>query len=91
MKIKSILSHAVAKPVIAGLTAGLLDRYFMNNTNTRSNLMFGGAVGAGIFSVSWVEPVVSKLFPTILETHWRVVSLRLRVVVELRMHSIILF
>ena len=64
MKIKSILSHAVAKPVIAGLTAGLLDRYFMNNTNTRSNLMFGGAVGAGIFSVSWIEPVVSKLFPT---------------------------
>ena len=64
MKIKSILSHAVAKPVVAGLTAGLLDRFLMNNTNTKSNLMFAGAVGAGIFSVSWVEPVMTKMFPT---------------------------
>jgi hypothetical protein len=58
------LSHAVAKPVVAGVTAAVADHFFMKNTNINSNVYFGAAVGAGIFSVSWVEPIVGPLFPT---------------------------
>ena len=60
----SYLSHAVVKPLVAGITAGALDHFLMKNTDLKSCAMLGGAVGAGIFSVSWVEPIVSPLFPT---------------------------
>lgn len=64
MSVKSYLSHAVAKPLFAGLSAGLIDHYYMGTTDMKQNLYFGGAVGAGIFAVSFVEPIVSPLFPT---------------------------
>jgi hypothetical protein len=64
MSVKSYLSHAVAKPLFAGLTAGLIDHYYMGTTDMKQNLYFGGAVGGGIFAVSFVEPLVSPLFPT---------------------------
>jgi hypothetical protein len=60
----SYLSHAVAKPLVAGVAAGIADHFFMKNTNMKSNAYFGAAVGAGIFSVSWIEPIVAPLFPT---------------------------
>ena len=64
MTVASYLSHAVVKPVVAGAVAGLADHLLMKNQNIKSCAMFGGAVGAGIFSVSWVEPLVSPMFPT---------------------------
>jgi hypothetical protein len=64
MSVKSYLSHAVAKPLFAGLTAGLIDHYYMGTTDMKQNLYFGGSVGAGIFAVSFVEPLVSPCFPT---------------------------
>ena len=64
MTVKSYLSHAVAKPLFAGITAGLADHLIMGNRNIKSCAMFGGAVGGGIFAVSWVEPIVSPMFPT---------------------------
>jgi hypothetical protein len=36
----------------------------MKNHDIKSNAYFAGAVGGGIFAVSWVEPIVSPLFPT---------------------------
>ena len=64
MTVKSYLSHAVAKPAVAGLAAAVIDHYVMGDVSYRRNAMFGGAVGAGIFAVSWVEPLVAPMFPT---------------------------
>lgn len=64
MKLSHYLSHAVAKPLVAGITAGIADHYVMKKTDLTSNLYFGAAVGGGIFAVSWVEPLVSPYFPT---------------------------
>lgn len=64
MKLKTFLSYAVAKPVFAGATAGILDRFLLKNTDTKSNLMFAGAVAGGLLAVSWVEPVISKISPS---------------------------
>ena len=64
MTAASYLSHAVAKPLFAGLTAAVADHYVMKNANIKGCAMFGAAVGGGIFAVSWVEPIVSPLFPT---------------------------
>lgn len=64
MKASEFLSHAVAKPVVAGLVAGALDHFVMKNPDIKGCAMFGAAVGAGIFSVSWVEPLVGPYFPT---------------------------
>ena len=64
MKASEFLSHAVAKPVVAGLVAGALDQYVLKGGRIEESAMFGAAVGAGIFSVSWVEPLVGPYFPT---------------------------
>ena len=64
MTLHTYLSHAVAKPLFAGIAAGVADRLIMKNENLESNLLFAGAVGGGIFGVSWVEPIVSKAMPT---------------------------
>ena len=64
MTVATYLSHAVAKPLFAGLAAAAADHYLMQNPTLKDNAMFGAAVGAGIFAVSWVEPLVSPLFPT---------------------------
>ena len=64
MTVKSYLSHAVAKPLIAGICAGLGDHYIMGNPHYQLNAQFGGAVGGAIFLASNVEQVVSLFFPT---------------------------
>jgi hypothetical protein len=64
MTAKSYLSHAVAKPLVAGIVAGMSDHFIMKNTNKTANAYFGLAVGGGIAAVSWVEPIVSPFFPT---------------------------
>lgn len=64
MPMKSYLTHAVAKPLFAGVAASLLDHFVMKNSDIKSNAMFGASVGAGIFSVSWVEPIISPMMPT---------------------------
>ena len=64
MTVATYLSHAVAKPLFAGLAAAAADHYLMQNHTLKDNAMFGAAVGAGIFAVYWVEPLVSPLFPT---------------------------
>lgn len=64
MTFASYFSHAVVKPVVAGAVAGAIDHFVMKNPDVKSCAMFGGAVGAGIFAVSWVEPLISPMFPT---------------------------
>ena len=64
MSVKTYLSHAVAKPLFAGLAVGAMNMLVLKETDMKTNAMFGAAVGAGIFSVSWVEPFASKLMPT---------------------------
>lgn len=64
MHAKSYLSHAIAKPLVAGLAAGVADHFLMKNSDIKSNMYFGGAVAGGIAAVSWIEPLVSPCFPT---------------------------
>ena len=64
MSVKNYLSHAVAKPLSAGLAAGAMNVVILKETDMKTNAFFGAAVGAGIFSVSWVGPFASKLMPT---------------------------
>ena len=64
MTIKSYLSHAVAKPLFAGLAAGLGDHFIMGNPHYQLNAQFAGAVGGAIFLASNVEQVVSPFFQT---------------------------
>jgi hypothetical protein len=64
MSVKNYLSHAVAKPLFAGIAAAVGEHFIMKNDDLKSCAIIGGAVGGGIFSVSWVEPLVSKLSPT---------------------------
>jgi hypothetical protein len=63
-KTKSFMSHAIAKPVIAGITASAAEHFIMGNQNVKKCLMFGAAVGVGIMAVSPVEMIVSPYFPT---------------------------
>ena len=48
MTVASYLTHAVVKPAVAGITAGLADHFIMKNTDIKSNAYFAGAVGGGI-------------------------------------------
>lgn len=61
---KNVFSHTVIKPVVAGGCAGLLDHLVMKNTDVKSNLMFGGAVGAGVFGASVVGAAVGPMMST---------------------------
>ena len=64
MTVKSYLSHAVAKPLFAGITASALDVALLKTTDYKKAAFFGASVGAGIFAVSWVEPLIQKASPT---------------------------
>ena len=64
MTLKSYLSHAVAKPLIAGVVAGLGDHFIMGNPHYQLNAQFAGAVGGAILLASNVEQIVSPYFPT---------------------------
>lgn len=64
MTVHTYLSHAIAKPLFAGIAAGVADRLIMKNENLTSNMQFAGAVGGGIAAVAWIEPIASKSFPT---------------------------
>ena len=64
MTVASYLSHAVAKPLAAGVAAGVADFYLLKSGSMERSAYFAGAVGGGIFAVSWVEPIVSPFFPT---------------------------
>ena len=64
MTAQSYLSHAIAKPLVAGVAAAAADHFLMKNTDIKSNMYFGAAVGAGIAGISWIEPLVSPCFPT---------------------------
>ena len=62
--VKSYLSHAIAKPLVVGLAASVADHFLMKNTDIKYNMYFAAAVGGGVASVSWVEPLASSCFPT---------------------------
>lgn len=64
MSVKAVFSNAIVKPVVAGVVAGLADHLIMANADYKSCAMFGASVGAGIFAVSWFEPLVNKLSPS---------------------------
>jgi hypothetical protein len=63
-KTKSFISHAIAKPVVAGAAAAAAEYFIMKNQNVKKCAMFGGAVGLGIAAVSPVEMIISPYFPT---------------------------
>ena len=63
-KTKSFISHAIVKPVVAGVAAGAMDHFVMGNPDLKRCGLFGGAVGLGIMAVSPVEMIVSPYFPT---------------------------
>ena len=60
----SILSHVFVKPFVAGISSAIADHFILKNTDMQSNLMFGGAVGGGIFISSSAGQLLSPLFPT---------------------------
>ena len=64
MTAASYLSHAVAKPLAAGVAAGVADFYLLKSGSMERSAYFAAAVGGGIFAVSWVEPLVGPMFPT---------------------------
>jgi hypothetical protein len=63
-KTKTIITEAIAKPVISGITAAAAEYFIMGNQNVKKCAMFGGAVGVGIMAVSPVQIFVSPYFPT---------------------------
>lgn len=64
MTVKSILSHVVAKPLFAGITAAAAEHLLMKNNDIKSCVMFGGAVGAGVFGASSVGAIVGPMLHT---------------------------
>ena len=64
MTLHKYLSHAIAKPLVAGIAAKVADRLIMKNESLKSNLYFAGSVGGGIAAIAWIEPIASKSFPT---------------------------
>ena len=62
--VKSVFSHSVLKPLVAGVVCGAGNQLILGDTNLVSNVYFGGAVAAGIACVSTVEPFVQQYMPT---------------------------
>lgn len=51
------------KPLAAAVTAGALDRFWLQNSDTRHNLYYAGAVGGGVLISSMVTPSLPSLLP----------------------------
>jgi len=53
------------KPVVGAITAVVLDKMVLMNTNMTSSLYFGGAVGVGLLAVSMFDTKVPAFLPDI--------------------------
>lgn len=51
----------VFKPIIAGLTVFVLDRFILKNTNLRSGLLFSGAMAGGVMISSGIAASVDAV------------------------------
>lgn len=61
---KRAVTASLVKPVIGAFAIFLIDRFFLNNTNTKSNILFAGSVGVGFFFLSSMGAIVKNKFPT---------------------------
>ena len=61
---KQIVTASLVKPIIAASSIFLIDRFVLNNTNTKSNLLFASSVGIGIFFSSSLGAVLKNHLPT---------------------------
>lgn len=61
---KKIVTASFVKPVIAASSIFLIDRFVLNNTNTKSNILFASSVGVGIFFASSLGALLKNHFPT---------------------------
>ena len=61
---KQIVTASLVKPIIAASSIFLIDRFVLNNTNTKSNLLFASSVGVGIFFSSSLGALVKNHLPT---------------------------
>ena len=60
---KKVVTASLVKPIIAGSSIFLIDRFFLNNTNTKSNLLFASSVAVGVFFSSSIGALVKNKFP----------------------------
>ena len=64
MKVTDYLQKAFLKPIVAGLCAGAINHLVLKEPVQKS-VIFGAATSAGIFSVSWVSPIIAEyVIPT---------------------------
>ena len=61
---KLIVTASLVKPILAASSIFLIDRFVLNNTNTKSNLLFASSVGVGIFFSSSLGALVKNHLPT---------------------------
>ena len=61
---KQIVTASIVKPILAASSIFLIDRFVLNNTNTKSNILFASSVGVGIFFSSSLGALVKNHLPT---------------------------
>lgn len=61
---KRAVTASLVKPLIGAGSIFLIDRFFLNNTNTKSNILFASSVGIGFFFSSSLGALVKNKFPT---------------------------
>lgn len=49
------------KPVLAGVYASLIDKYYLQEPDTTRSLYFGGCVAVGIYSSEYLSPMVNLI------------------------------
>lgn len=62
--VKKNTSNVLVKPLMAALSAAVLDRFVMKNENMNSNLYFAAAVGSGVFLAASAGAILDKQMPT---------------------------
>ena len=61
---KQIITASLVKPIIAASSIFLIDRFVLNNSNTKSNLLFASSVGVGIFFSSSLGALLKNHLPS---------------------------
>ena len=61
---KQIVTASLVKPIIAASSIFLIDRFVLNNSNTKSNLLFASSVGVGIFFSSSLGALLKNHLPS---------------------------
>jgi hypothetical protein len=60
------MDNSLLKPVVVGLIAGALDKFYLNEKVVTRSLYFGAAVAVGNYSAEYIAPLVNILpIPTI--------------------------